>query len=278
MRSIKTIVVFLFVIIALAFCVSFCYDRLMVDSVPPEIICDGTRLEVSVNATNEELCRGLRATDNVDGDITDRIVVRKVARLSGSNSAIVHYAVFDSSPKSNFCTLSREVYYTDYCQPRFELSQPMIFNVNSLVTLVDRMTATDVIDGDISNRIRVSAQNISTSVEGDYPLFVHVTNSTGDTSSMNLTVQIRNYTTRHPYIELSEYLVYEEVGSEVDLEKYRDYIVNATETVDGKPLLPSDISITGQVDTSKIGTYNVKFSYMNDESLSYNVILTVVVQ
>ncbi len=278
MRSIKTIVIVLFVIIALAFCVSFCYDRLMVDDVPPTIICDGARLEVSVNASDADLCKGLRATDNIDGDITDRIIVRKVSRLTGSNSATVNYAVFDSSPRSNFCTFSREVYYTDYCQPRYSLSQPMIFNVNSVVTLVDRMTAYDVIDGDITNRIRVSAQNISTSVEGDYPLMVQVTNSTGDTSSLGLTVQIRNYTSRHPVIHLSEYLTYVEQGSEVDLEQFRSLIVSAKDTVDGKRVDPKDVIISGNLDTSRVGSYDVQFSYINSENLGYNVILTVVVQ
>ena len=278
MRSIKAIVVFLFVVVALAFCVSFCYDRLMVDAIPPTIVCDGARLEVSVNATDEELCRGLRATDNIDGDITDRIIVRKVSRLTGSNSAMVNYAVFDSSPKSNFCTFSREVYYTDYCQPKYQLSLPMTFKVNSLVTLADRLTAHDVIDGDITSRIRVSATGVSTSVEGDYPLTVQVTNSTGDTSSLSLTVQIRNYTSRHPLIELSEYLVYAEMGSEVDLDDYRDLVVRATETENGKSINPKDITITGKVDTSRVGSYNVTMSYTNAENLSYHVILTVVVQ
>ena len=278
MRSIKAIVIFLFVVIALAFCVSFCYDRLMVDAVPPTIVCDGARLEVSVNATDEELCRGLRATDNVDGDITDRIIVRKVSRLTGSNSAMVNYAVFDSSPKSNFCTFSREVYYTDYHQPQYKLSQPMTFNVNSTITLEDRLTAHDVIDGDITSRIRVSATGVSTSVEGDYPLTVQVTNSTGDTASLSLKVQIHNYTSRHPLIELSEYLVYEEIGSEVDLENYRDLIVSATQTENGKTVNPKDISINGKVDSSRVGSYDVTFSYTNTEGLSYHVILTVVVQ
>ena len=258
MRSIKTIVIVLFVIIAIAFVVLYCYDRIMLDHVPPDIICDGARLEVSVKATDADLCKGLMAKDDVDGDITDQIIVRKVSRLEGSNSARVHYAVFDSA--SNFCTYTRNVFYTDYSLPRYELSQPMIFNVNSLVTLVDRLTAHDVIDGDISARIRLSAANVSTSVEGDYPLQLQVTNSTGDTASLGLTVQIRNYTSRHPVIHLSQYIAYAEMGSTVNLEDYRDLIVSARETVDGTPVDPGQVTISGQVDTSRMGSYDVKFS------------------
>lgn len=276
MRSIKTIVIVLFLVIALAFSVMYCYDLMMVDHVAPNIVCDGAKLEISVNSSDEELCRGLVATDDVDGDITDRIIVRRVSRLTGSNSAVAHYAVFDSA--SNFCTFTRNVYYTDYCQPRYDLTQPMIFNVNSVVTLIDRLTAYDVIDGDISSRIRISAANISTSVEGEYPMTLQVTNSTGDTSALTLTVQIRNYTAMHPVIELKEYLTYIEQGAQVDPEQFREFIANVYESEDGKSADPKDVVITGSVDTGRIGSYDVKFTYINKDSLSYSVCLTVVVQ
>ena len=276
MRSIKTIVIVLFLIIAIAFSVLYCYDKMMVDHVAPEIICDGARLDISVNSTDEELCRGLIAYDDVDGDITDRIIVRRVSRLVGSNSAVAHYAVFDSA--SNFCTFTRNVYYTDYSQPKYILTQPMIFNVNSIVTLNDRLYASDVIDGDITGRIRISAASISTTVEGEYPMTLQVTNSTGDTAALTLTVQIRNYTSRHPVINLSEYLTYVDMGSEIDLEQFRSYIVSARESADGKTVDPEDVTITGQVDSSRIGSYDVNFSYINEEGLGYNVCLTVVVQ
>lgn len=276
MRSIKSIVIVLFLVIALAFSVMYCYDAMMVDHVAPKIVCDGAKLEVSVTGTDADLCRGLVATDDVDGDITDRIIVRRVSRLVGSNSAVAHYAVFDSA--SNFCTFTRNVYYTDYCQPKYALSEPMIFNVNSTVTLVDRLTAHDVIDGDITTRIRISAANISTSVEGEYPMTLQVTNSTGDTSALTLTVQIRNYTSRHPRIQLKEYLTYAEQGSVVDLEAYRDMILSVRENDGGGVISPKDVVISGEVDTSRIGSYDVKFSYINRENLSYSVVLTVVVQ
>ena len=276
MKTIKTIVIALFLIIALAFSVMFCYDKMMVDHVAPSIVCDGAKLEISVHATDEDLCQGLVATDDVDGDITDRIIVRRVSRLTGSNSAVAHYAVFDSA--SNFCTFTRNVYYTDYCQPQYSLSQPMIFNVNSQVALSDRISAYDVIDGDITSRIRISAANISTSVEGEYPMTLQVTNSTGDTAALQLTVQIRNYTSRHPMIQLSKYLTYVELGSTVEPEQFRDLIQSVRESEGGKAADIKDVVITGAVDSSRLGSYDIKYTYINQENLSYSVTLTVVVQ
>lgn len=276
MRNLQIITICLFLVVALAFSVLFCYDRMMVDHVAPQIICDGAKLEVSVTASEAELCKGLIATDDVDGDITDRIIVRRVSRLIGANTAMVYYAVFDSA--SNFCTFTREVHYTDYHQPRFSLSQPMIYHVGQIISLDDRLTAYDAIDGDISARIRVSSVNITNTAEGEYPLTLQVTNTTGDTAVLSLTVIIKNYTSYHPVIHLSNYITYVDLGSEVNIEDFRDQIVSARETANGASVSADDIKITGYVDTSDTGCYDVTFSYTNSHDLSYDVILTVIVQ
>ncbi len=276
MRSLKVILIALFLIVAIAFSVLFCYDRMIIDHVAPQIFCDGEKLEVSVSASDAELCKGLSATDDVDGDITDRIIVRRISRLVGSNSAIVDYAVFDSA--SNYCTYRRSVYYTDYQQPRFSLTQPMIYNVNATVSLDDRLKAMDVLDGDISARIRVSSASVTSAVEGEYPLGVQVTNSTGDTAVLKLTVCVRNYTSRHPVIHLSEYLSYVERDSELTEQDLRALIVSARESETGASVDAKDITISGDVDTSRPGSYDVRYSYLNEQNLSYEVILTVVVQ
>ena len=223
MRNLQIAVISVFLIVAIAFSVFFCYDRLAVDHTAPKIISDGVPLEVSVNASEKELCAGLTAYDDTDGDITDRIIVRRVSRLSGANSAYVYYAVFDSS--SNYCIFNRTVYYTDYCKPRFSLSQPLSFTPNSVITLSDRLTAYDVIDGDISNRIRLSSVNVSNTEPGEYPITVQVTNSSGDTSSVSLTVLIENVTSLHPTITLSEYIHYVTCGDELTEAELRAWSV-----------------------------------------------------
>ncbi len=273
MKSLKISLISLFMLVSVAFVLLFGYDRLMVDHTAPRILCDGVPLEVSAGATEAELCRGLQAFDDQDGDLTDRILVRWVSNLTGANSAVVSYVVFDSA--SNFCTFSREVYYTDYQKPRFHLSQPLIYRVNETAALNDRLTATDVLDGDISGRIRVVSTSLTNTVEGEYPLSVQVTNSKGDTAALSLTVAIRNYTARHPVITLSDYLIYVEKGSE--MEDLRSYIASACARENGKAIAPEEISISGSVDTSEAGCYEITYSYLNSENLSYSVILTVVV-
>ena len=78
--------------------------------------------------------------------------------------------------------------------------------MNSTVLLSDRLTATDLIDGDISSRIRISSNAVSVTEPGEYPITVQVTNSLGDTASVRLTVAIESTTSRHPTIMLSQYI------------------------------------------------------------------------
>ena len=273
MRNLKIIVIALFLVSSIAFAAFFCYDRLMVDHNAPQIVCDGVPLYVSVNASDRELCAGLTAYDDVDGDISDRIVVRKVSRLVGDNTAQISYAVFDSS--SNLCTFTRAVYYTDYHKPRFSISQPLIYNVGSTVSLDGRLSAEDTIDGDITPRIRVDASYLSNTESGEYKLPVRVTNSSGDTAILDLTVLIQNVTSRHPVIHLSDYLIYVEPGTELSEEDLRSYILLARESANGRTLTKDEVEISQLPDTSGGGVYNVYYSYTNEDGLAYTVILTV---
>lgn len=276
MRNLQIIVIAVFLVVAVAFTAFFCYDRLMNDHTAPLIVCDGVPLYVSISASDKDLCAGLTATDDVDGDITDRIVVRKVSQLVGSNNALIYYAVFDSS--SNYCTFTRSVRYTDYCKPRFALSKPLSFNVSSTVLLQDRLTAYDSLDGDITSRIRLSSNSINTTVPGDYPITIQVTNSTGDTAVATLTVRIENSDTRQPVINLSDYLIYAEVGEELTEDVLRSYIHNVKSSYVGSEIAPSQVTITGNVDTSARGCYTVSYSYTNDAGYSAAVLMTVIVE
>ncbi len=276
MRNLRLITLVLFVVISIAFCVLYFYDSTVLDNEAPLIISNGVPLEVSVKASHRELCAGLTATDNVDGDITERILVRKISRLVDSKRATISYAVFDSA--SNCCTFSRDVIYTDYEAPRFTLSQPLIYNVNGMVTLEDRLTAHDVLDGDITNRMRISSANLGNSDEGEYPIDVQVTNSTGDTAMIRLKVMIKNYTSLHPEIYLDNYLIYVEAGEPVSVEDLREHIISVRASSHGASVDPEDVQITGEINYESRGSNFVTFSYTNEAGLTYSVLMTVIVE
>ena len=259
MRKLQITLIALFLAVAIAFCAVFLHDRLTADHTAPRIVSDGVPLEVSVNATDAELCAGLTAADDRDGDLTDRIIVRRVSQLTGANSAQATYTVFDSA--SNFCTFTRPIYYTDYHKPRFSLSQPLVYGVGST---------------DLTDKMRLTLVNLSVGTEGDYRIRVQVTNSAGDTSMLSLTVMIRNRTARHPVITLSDYLVYA-TGDETP-EDYRSLITSVLQSEHGASVDPSKVEISGKIDHEHPGSYDVLFSYTNDAGLESSVILTVVVE
>lgn len=276
MRNLRVIIISVFLIVSVAFCALFAYDRLMLDHEAPLIVCDGQPLYVSVNATDKELCAGLTATDNVDGDITDRIIVRKVSQLVSSASATVSYVVFDSS--SNVCTYSRYVTYVDYRTPVFDLSKALIYNVGEDASLDGYLTATDVVDGDITNRIRINASNFTNTTEGNYPLRISVTNSLGDTATVNLIAQIRNTNPSFPIIHLRNYLIYAELGEELTREDLLAQIIVVRETQGGTVVDPEQVEILSELDTSQRGSHHIYYTYTNEQNLSYTAILTVVIE
>lgn len=276
MRNLKLIIIAVFLIVSFAFSAVFLYDRMFIDRTAPIISSDGQPLRVSVSASDKELCTGLIATDNRDGDITNRIIVQSVSQLTSGNTATVRYAVFDSS--SNFCHYARMVEYTDYQRPHFSLSKPLVFGPGSTVTFTDRLTATDVIDGDISNRIRLAQSNLLLVEEGSYTAQVQVSNSSGDIAVANLTVLIQNTTLRHPVLELKEYITYVDLGTECTAEDFRSFLTNALSYTGGAPINFDDISVSGEIDTSRQGTNNINFSYTNENGLSSTVVLAVIVE
>lgn len=76
---------------------------------------------------------------------------------------------------------TRTVRYTDYAPPKFALSRELRYSVGTAVQIRDRLTATDLIDGDVSERIKVTSSGLSAYAEGTYPVTFEVTNSLGDT-------------------------------------------------------------------------------------------------
>lgn len=67
MRKLQITLIALFLAVAIAFCAVFLHDRLTADHTAPRIVSDGVPLEVSVNATDAELCAGLTAADDRSG-------------------------------------------------------------------------------------------------------------------------------------------------------------------------------------------------------------------
>lgn len=271
MRKLQLFTAIILLAAVIVYVVFSLYDRIFEDNTPPVIASESDVVECSVNGDETELMAGLTAYDSDDGDITGEIMVESISPLINKDTAKITYVVFDSS--NNVGRYTRNVRYTDYELPKFGLSGPLIFAKGSDISVFEKLSAYDVIDKDVSDSIRVTTQNLDNTTEGEYSITVQVTNSMGDTATLPLTVIINSASVRKQLIELDEYLVYIEKDSYFNVWNYVKYVYSAKGTVRAKTV----IDVESNVDTSKAGVYEVRYSY-SDGGYDYTTILTVVVE
>lgn len=268
MRYIKTILLALFLVVSVLFGITTLGNATSGKTVGPQIRCDSDLLEISVSDSTEALLAGVTASDEQDGDLTDKIRIQGVSKLITDDTAKVSYIVFDSH--GNSASVSRMLRYTDYSRPRFSVESPLVFSENETISILSRIRAQDVLDGDLTNSVRISSLS-ATSDPDVQSVAVQVTNSMGDTTRLELPVIIHSGVVARPEVELSDYLIYLDEGDTFRAEKYLVRV--------DIPAGPGDISqvqISGKVDTSTPGTYYVYYRYPYGVSTGVAV-LTVVV-
>ena len=226
-------------------------------------------LEISVQDLPDALFQGLTATDETDGDLTAQIMVASISHFLEPGTANVKYVVFDSH--NNAASLSRRVHFTDYQSPRFSLDKTPIYRVGSSFDLLDHLTVTDCIEGDISDRVRVISNMVHNYSEGIYPVLFEVSNSFGDTAQLSVLV---HYTSKESNvsIKLHQYVVYLQQGDSFDPHQW---IASVTDQ-NLATLDPGKIEIQGNLDVETPGTYQLVYSYANG-GLTGKTAITVIV-
>lgn len=269
MKIIKLILVIVLILTSALYGATEVRDQISGKTEGPTITNEVEILEISVKDDESKLLQGLTAQDAQDGDLTSEILVAGVSKLISVDKAKVTYLVFDSD--DNMASLVRYIRYTDYQKPVFELDGQVLYSYNGTSSLLEKLHAQDVIDGDLSEQIRISSL-WSTDQENIYYITAQVTNSMGDTAQVKLPVLMQDYFNGAPQITLSEYLVYVNQGSAFDAE---DYLRSGSYL--GSRIPNSSIQIDDPVDTSETGTYWVTYRYTEDDVQGL-AILTVVVQ
>ncbi len=248
--------------------VSWIYKRNH-DLVAPVLVGENDYLELSVNSSDEELLAGLTASDDRDGDITERIMVSSISRFGNDGTCKVKYVVFDEA--HNFATYTRRIKYVDYVAPRFVLSEPLIYRVGENIRYIENIKAMDSLSGDISERIKVISSNVSNYLAGVYPVRLEVTNRYGDTSAVELSIVV-NATEPTTEIVLKEYITYVEKGAAFD--PYA--MVKGAWDKNGQAVEPTELRVNGMLDTDRTGSYQLFYS-IGEAVRGEGVYLTVVV-
>lgn len=185
---------------------------------------------------------GYTATDNYDGDIT--LLVERVA-----DKDKVTYTVKDSS--GNECVVTRDIVYKDVIAPVITLNGGAEVIVGIGIEYVDAgFSAMDECDGDITSAVKVTG-TVDIQNYGTYPVTYKVKDSAGNITEVVRNVKVSDITA--PKISLKGGTQYIKLGT-----TFADQGYSASDNVDGD--ITANVAISGNVDTSKEGTYTLKYS------------------
>lgn len=268
MRAVKHILIILLVLLAIGQIFTSVYLDSAERKVAPVISCPEGVLEVSASSPESALLEGVTAYDEQDGDLTGRIILGGVSKLISNDTAKVTLLVFDSDDNMGQCV--RYIRYIDYRRPRFTVKEPLVYSTTEEVSILERVGATDVVDGDLSDAIRVSTLDAS-SDSRRYSVTIQVTNSLGDTATLELPVFLLEADPMRPEVRLNSYLLYLERDEAFDPAA----LISEVELPVGTAEL-GDVQIESNVDTTTAGTYQVVYTYTYEGHVG-TAIATVVV-
>ncbi len=271
MGRLRIAILIFFIAVATFFSASYIYDKITSDTTAPVITAESDELEVSVAATDEDLLAGMRATDNVDGDITDSLVVASKSKFIEPGTIHVNYAAFDSS--NNVGTKTRTVRFTDYTAPHFRMTAPMRFSSGaSSYDYLEHVSAEDCIDGDITRQIKINfgQTNAVSDTVIQQKMNMQVTNSFGDSAVIDMVVSMEDYTTYNkPSPSLSDYIIYTKVGKNINFSALIDGIWTAgvKQSFSETDFTAQDISFyTGSLDLNTPGIYKVVYQLTREHT------------
>ena len=265
MKQLRIALLVFFLATAAVFSYVYIQRRFTADRTAPYITADTDYITATISATDEDLLAGMKAFDDRDGEVTDRLVVVSKSKFISKGTVHVRYAAFDSN--RNVGLYTRELTYVDYVSPRFHLYSPLRFASGaSGYDCLDYVTAEDCLDGNITQQIKISFGK-TTTVDGEtttQTVNLQVTNRSGDTSTLELPLTKEDFVTYSRLCPaLKEYVVYVPKGGRIDLRSYLSGIwsagkVRGFDDSDFDPYHDITIVSTG-LDLNKAGVYTVTY-------------------
>lgn len=271
MKRLRTVTVIVFAAVLCVFAWFYLNEKHHADTTCPAIRVEPDTLEVSIHDGADKLLEGVTAWDAKDGDITAKVLIESVSQFAEDGSCTVTYAVADAD--RHVAKNTRRLCYTDYTPPRFIVSQSLAFPVGTVLKLSSLVGAVDCIDGDISDRVLVTAVDYQANSVGVFSLSLQVSNSKGDAAYLELPIYVEERNLRAPVIALSDYLVYVQKDETPDFASYITSVSSAYSTLDDNGVL---ISEDYQPDTP--GVYSIHYYAWDVLGNEGHTVLTVVVE
>lgn len=225
------------------------------DDTLPTITADSETLEIPCAYTQDQLMAGVTASDAVDGDLTGQIMMGTFSHFIELGVCNLKYVVFDSS--EHMASLTRRVQFTDYHSPQFALAEGLNFakNTTSRTEVEQLFTASDVLDGDLTDWITFGDSDAAYNAAGAYTLHAEVRNSFGDMVSYDFPIHVYERDAMDFDISLNQSLVYLDQGASFDPMAY----LNSISDNSGNQYDPMLLDVDSAVDTSVPGLYEVHY-------------------
>ena len=264
MKKIKIFSIILFLVSAAVYAGCRIYAGVMTDHTPPVISGGDEVIQVSVADPQEKLLEGMKAEDSRDGDVTDSLVVQDISEFDDEGKRTVNYAAVDDS--GNVGYYSRMMQYTDYQEPVFALDSPLRFPMNGKFNICQGITASSVLDGDLTNKIKYTLDRaVTSSVPGTYQVEFRVMDSAGRTSYLPAVLEVYDPSEERIGVTLSSYLVYIGVNGAFNPS---DYYAGAD--------AEGELTIQSTVDTANAGTYYVDYTVTSRTAVGKSRLVVVV--
>lgn len=240
----------------------------VIDEVAPKIEVlgagEGYVVEVPINGSND-LSSYVKATDNVDGDVTPFIEADAQLDATKKGFQTITLKVSDTSGNETKETLTFAVSDLEAPQMTLKAGNDITVDYGKEFILTDYVTITDNLDENIIPEVEGT---VDTTKENEVQkLKVIAKDTAGNQSEVKLNATVKDIS--GPAITLSETHIQVDKGTTLDP---KSYLVSAIDNKDGD--VTANVSV-GSIDTSSTGTKTVDYTVSDAAGNKSNVTLTV---
>lgn len=226
---------------------------------------NGYVIDVNVNGS-ADFTKYIKATDNVDGNVTPFIEASKKLDTSKLGSQTIEFSVSDNV--GNTTNETYEFYVSDKVAPTISLkSKTVTVDYGSSFHYNDYAKVTDNFDKSVDVDVKGS---VNTKEIGSTTLDITATDQSGNQSKNSLTVKVADMSA--PKLVLTKSSVQIKKGQNINL---KNYIRSANDNKDGN--VTSKVKISGSVNEDKAGKYTVKYTVSDEAGNSTSKSLKVTV-
>jgi P2-related tail formation protein len=190
---------------------------------------------------------GVTAIDNLDGDLTSKIIVTGNVNHTKLGIYSLTYAVTDQS--GNTAKVTRKITVVDNIKPIILGTTAKTININSSFNPKTGVTAKDNADGDLTSVLKVTG-TVNVKKKGTYTLTYTVTDQSGNTATVTRKITV---------VDNIKPAISGAADTAIAINSAFDPKtgVTAKDNVDGD--LTSVLKVTGTVNVKKKGTYTLTY-------------------